>query len=195
MNRTVRRRRSDTNSSELSRDRSHHRQRHKKDKHVSDDEADRKARERNDGEAIADRRTSYQPDESSRRKHGPERPRKDTLRYAFAVTDDIMPPQAIQDRAEQKRRELEEQKRIQRDLYASGGGESRLETMLSHGSEHLRERLQQMDQHDRRVQSQEDEVQKDSSDYISKVKHHAYESAKLVERIRQRAPKNLTEDA
>lgn len=129
------------------------------------------------------------------RKLGPQVPRKkDTLKYAFAVTDEIMPPQAILDRAEQKRKEMEEQKRINRGLYASRDSDSRLEEMRTHGSEHLKERLKQMEDHDKLVNETEEEVPKSEAEYIASIKQRAYESAKLAERIRQRASKGLVDD-
>ncbi|GBE62242.1 pre-mRNA splicing protein, putative [Babesia ovata] len=128
-------------------------------------------------------------------KRGPVLPRKgDTLRYAFGVTEDIMPPQAIQDRAEQRRKEMEERKRLQQDLYAPQNQDERLTEMQSHGMSHLKERLEKMAEHERSVQSEEVEAPGSKGDYISLMKHHAFESAKKEERIRQRASRSLVED-
>ncbi|ORM40461.1 uncharacterized protein BXIN_1957 [Babesia sp. Xinjiang] len=132
---------------------------------------------------------------TAKRKLGPQVPRKcDPLKYAFGVTEDIMPPQAIQDRAEQRRREMEERKKLQQSLFAPSDTQDRLEEMQSHGEVHLKERLQQMEEHERRVQTDEVEDSRTGKDYISAVKQHAFESVKMAERIRQRAPKTLVED-
>ncbi|GIX65677.1 pre-mRNA splicing protein, putative [Babesia caballi] len=146
---------------------------------------------------IAGKEERARVEEPVRRKQGPELPLKqDPLKYAFGVTEDIMPPQEIQDRAEQRRREMEERKRLQRDLYASGDVKGRIEEMQSHGTSHLKERLEQMAEHERLVQSKEAEAEapREGSDYISALKHHALESAKMAERIRQRASRSLVED-
>ncbi|CDR97687.1 hypothetical protein, conserved [Babesia bigemina] len=142
-----------------------------------------------------DERQETQSKEPMKAKCGPVLPRKgDTLRYAFGVTEDIMPPQAIQDRAEQRRREMEERKRLQRDTYAPQNHEERLTEMQSHGMSHLKERMEKMAEHERNVQSEEVDAKGAKGDYISLMKQHAFESAKKEERIRQRASRSLVED-
>ncbi|GFE53849.1 pre-mRNA splicing factor, putative [Babesia ovis] len=133
-------------------------------------------------------------EDSEKKKMGPQVPRRcDPLKYAFGVTEDIMPPQAIQERAELRRQEQEARKRLKQDLYAASDPNDRLEEMQSHGASHLKERLQQMEAHERSLLSEQQE-QNTTGDYIATVKQHAFESAKMSERIRQRATRELLED-
>ncbi|EDO05477.1 Pre-mRNA splicing factor family protein [Babesia bovis T2Bo] len=132
---------------------------------------------------------------STKPKLGPQVPRKgDPLKYAFGVTQDILPPQAIQDRAARRNHEMFERERNKQKLYESSDPNDRLEQMQSHGASHLKERLEQMEAHESTVKYMEREDRHQRYDYISAVKKHAFESAKLSEHVRQRGSRTLLED-
>ncbi|EKX74388.1 conserved hypothetical protein [Theileria equi strain WA] len=124
---------------------------------------------------------------------GPNRPkREDPLKYAFGVTDDILPPKEIIETGIERENEMKRRQEIKSKLAKQERDEAaKLEEMKAEGTERIKEKLQniaKMELIERAIEKRESELK---SSYIAKVQKQAYDSFDMAERIRRKASKQI----
>ncbi|KAK2198157.1 Pre-mRNA splicing factor [Babesia duncani] len=170
-----------------------HRNRHHRDYHFKRRSHERERSHDSDDEKQTRRRShSNHRDnhETSKRKKGPQLPTKDPIEYAFGVTDDILPPTAIQETAKRRELEMQKHKRMGQVIYADEfDDQTKLQEMQDMGVEHVQNKLREIEAMERARAKMEREAQEVKTSYIAKVQHQTFDSANLAQRIHKKAAK------